>query len=172
MATKTNITGIILAGGKSSRMGSDKALMQFNGKTFLEHVVCALKPLVDDILIVSDNPMHEGFGYSRVLDTIKDAGPLSAIHAGLTHSSTEKNLLLSCDVPLIETSVLEFLIENLEEEIDVIQLTNKEKSIPLVALYKKRVAPYFFTLLKQGERRIIKALNGLHTKSLSIAKDQ
>ena len=109
MTDKNNITGIILAGGKSSRMGSDKALLLYRGKAFLTHVINALIPLVDDIIIVSNDERHSQFNYRRISDTIIDAGPLAGIHAGLTDSNTENNLVLSCDVPLIQTSILEFI---------------------------------------------------------------
>ena len=172
MHNKSNITGIVLAGGKSSRMGTDKALIRLNNQSFLEHVIYALKPLVDDILIISNNPNHRVLGYSRIPDLIVDAGPLAGLHAGLNHSQTENNLVLSCDVPLIQTSVLEFIIANNEEDKDVIQLEDKGRPIPLVALYKKRVAPYFFSLLNQGERTMRDALTGLNTKTLSLSKEQ
>ena len=64
------ITGIILAGGQSSRMGSDKGLISFNGSLFIEHVIKALKPLVKNIIIVSNNPDYDTFGYKRVSDLI------------------------------------------------------------------------------------------------------
>jgi len=172
MINKKNITGIILAGGRSSRMGSDKALMPFNNQTFLEHVIQALHPLVDDILIVSNNPEHGKFNYERISDSIADAGPMAGIHAGLTHSKTETNLVLSCDVPLIQTSVLEMIITNNEEDKDVIQLEDQGKSLPLVALYKKRTAAHFFSLLNQGERRLRVAVNGLNIKTIAVTKTQ
>lgn len=172
MMNKKNITGIILAGGKSSRMGSDKALILFKNQTFLEHVIHALKPLVDNILIVSNNPEHGEFNYERIPDAIPDAGPMAGLHAGLTHSKTENNLVLSCDVPLIQTSVLEMIIANNEEAKDVIQLEDQGKSLPLVALYKMRTAPHFISLLNQGERRLRVAVNGLNVKSISVTKTQ
>jgi len=172
MRNKKNITGIILAGGKSSRMGSDKALILFNKITFLEHVKHALEPLVDDILIVSNNPEHDKFNYQRISDSLNDAGPLAGLHAGLTHSETENNLVLSCDVPLIRTSVLETIITNNEEDKDVIQLEEQGKSHPLIALYKKRTAAHFFFMLNQGERRLSAALNGLNVKSISVSEAQ
>ena len=172
MIKKKNITGIILAGGRSSRMGSDKALMPFNNQTFLEHVIQALHPLVDDILIVSNNPEHGKFNYERIADSIADAGPMAGIHAGLTHSKTENNLVLSCDVPLIQTSVLEMIIANNEEDKDVIQLEDQGKSLPLVALYKKRTAAHFFSLLNQGERRLRIAVKGLNIKTIAVTKTQ
>ena len=170
MMNKKNITGIILAGGKSSRMGSDKARILFKGKAFIEHVIQALKPVVDDILIISNNKEHDHFSYKRISDTLDDAGPMAGLHAGLACSNTENNLVLSCDVPLIQTSVLEMIIAHNEEGKDVILLKEGSKSHPLIALYKKRTAPHLFSLLNHGERRLSTAINGLNVKSISVPK--
>lgn len=170
MTDKNNITGIILAGGKSSRMGSDKALLLYRGKAFLTHVINALIPLVDDIIIVSNDERHSQFNYRRISDTIIDAGPLAGIHAGLTDSNTENNLVLSCDVPLIQTSILEFILSHNENETDVIQIEEKGRKHPLIALYKKRATPHFLAALEKGERKLSKALIGLNVKSIPISK--
>lgn len=170
MNSKKTITGIVLAGGKSRRMSTDKALLLFKGKPFLSHVIEALMPMADEILIVSDNKKHGEFNFKRVSDTMIDAGPLSGLHAGLKHSNTELNIILSCDVPLIQTSVLEIILANNTDEYDVIQIEEEGKSHPLIALYKKRVTPHLLVALQKGERKLSKALIGLNVKSISISK--
>ena len=170
MNSKKTITGIVLAGGKSRRMSTDKALLLFKGKPFLSHVIEALMPMADEILIVSDNKKHEKFNFKRVSDTMIDAGPLSGLHAGLKHSNTELNIILSCDVPLIQTSVLEIILANNTDENDVIQIEEEGKSHPLIALYKKRATPHLLAALQKGERKLSKALIGLNVKSISISK--
>ena len=169
MLEKKHITGIILAGGKSSRMGTDKALFVLNGSTFLDHIIRALEPLVDDILIISNDEQHKPCNLKRVRDTINDAGPISGLHAGLTHSSTENNLVLSCDVPLIESSMLEVLLQNNEDDIDVIQLADANRVHPLIALYKKRSAEHIGKALFTGERKLSTALNGLNIKTVLVS---
>ena len=172
MLEKKHITGIILAGGKSSRMGTDKALFVLNGSTFLDHIIRALEPLVDDILIVSNDERHSKYHFKRVRDTIADAGPISGLHAGLTNSATENNLVLSCDIPLIETSMLEVLLQNNEDDIDVIQLAEANRVHPLIALYKKRSAKHLGKALFDGERKLSIALNGLNIKSVLVSDDK
>lgn len=151
-------------------MSTDKALLLFKGKPFLSHVIEALMPMADEILIVSDNKKHGEFNFKRVSDTMIDAGPLSGLHAGLKHSNTELNIVLSCDVPLIQTSVLEIILANNTDENDVIQIEEEGKSHPLIALYKKRVTPHLLVALQKGERKLSKALIGLNVKSISISK--
>ena len=168
MVDKKNITGIVLAGGKSSRMGSDKGLLTINDKTFVEHVIVAMKPLVDKIIIVSNNKDYDQFGYRRVDDSIKDSGPLAALYSGLKHSETEFNLVLSCDIPMIKTELLKKLVDADLENHEVVQIESNTKTMPLIAMYKKQCMHKCLELLQQGERRLRVAVNELKTKTIII----
>ena len=168
MIDKANITGIILAGGKSSRMGSDKGFLLLHGKPFMIHIIEALKPLVNAIVIVSNEEAYDKFGYKRVDDIIENAGPLAGLYSGLYHSKTEYNLVLSCDVPLIKTTVLNKLIESFDANFDVIQLLSKNKTMPLIALYKKQCMNKFLELLQNDERRLRFAIEQLNTKTITL----
>ncbi len=154
MSNKNNITGIILAGGKSSRMGCDKGLMLLNNKPFITYIIEAMKPLVNDIIIVSNNSEYDVFNEKCIKDLIEDAGPLAGLYTGLFHTKTEINLVLSCDVPMIITSILETLLNPAYEYFDIVQLQNKDQTIPLIAMYKKQCVVTCKELLDQGERRL------------------
>ena len=162
------ITGIILAGGQSSRMGLDKGLISFNGALFIEHIIAALKPLVKDIIIVSNNADYDRLEYKRVTDLIKDSGPLAGLYTGLSYSNTENNLVLSCDVPLIKTLVLEQLLNPIYVDFDVVQLQSKNKTMPLIATYKKACMYKCLELLNNNERRLQEVVNLLSTKTITI----
>lgn len=168
MIHKSNITGIILAGGKSSRMGTDKGMLVLKEKRFIQHIIDAMKPLVNNIIIVSDNANHDVFEVKRIEDAIKDAGPLAGLYSGLQYSKTDYNLVVSCDVPLITSTVLKKLIENHEEDYDVIQLESKEKTMPLTALYSKTCEQTIKNLLDKGERRMRFAVSRLKTKTIKL----
>ena len=168
MMNKRDITGIILAGGKSSRMGADKGFLKLNNKSFVHHIIDALKPLVSNILIVSDNTNYDRFGCTRVEDIVKHAGPMAGIHSGLTHSKTKYNLVLSCDIPLIKTEVLELLIEHVDEISEIIQIESQGNAMPLIALYKKTCAGRFFSLLQNNERRLQQAVNQCTVKTIKL----
>ena len=170
--TKKKLNGIILAGGKSSRMGRDKALLIFNNKTFLDHIVCAIKPLVDEILIISSNKDHQVDDCTTIADLISNSGPIAGIYTGLKHTNTENNLVLSCDIPMVQTSILELIIKNNELDKDVVQIIDDQYSMPLVALYKKRIALFLLSELKTGEKKLVKAINKLNKKNISVTKDQ
>lgn len=171
MNAKNNITGIILAGGKSSRMGTDKGLVSYNNKPFVEHIIKAMQPLVDDIIIISNNKNYEAFGFSCFADLIKNAGPLAGIYTGLKHSKTENNLIVSCDVPLINTEVLQKLIDQQNDASEVIQLQSQGKNMPLIAIYKKQCEAIFLEELDQNQRKVQKAIEKCKVKTVVIEPD-
>ncbi|QLG44633.1 molybdenum cofactor guanylyltransferase [Costertonia aggregata] len=169
---KEHITGILLAGGKSSRMGTDKGLLNFQGKPFVQHIIDTLKPFVNTIIIVSDNKGHDIFGVTRIPDIIKDSGPLAGLYSGLAYSKTDYNLVLSCDVPLLNQDVLHTLLSHISKEHDVIQLQSEKLIMPLIAVYRKSCRKYCHTLLQQGEKRLRSLTSGLPTKTVVLKKEQ
>lgn len=166
MSNKKDITGIVLAGGKSSRMGSDKGLIKIDNKTFVENVIAAMEPLVNEIIIVSNNPEYDQFGFYRVEDDIKDSGPLAGLYSGLKYSNSEFNLVLSCDIPIIKTEILEKLIEVDYKNFEVTQIESHNKTMPLIAIYQKQCMHKCLELLQQDERRLRVAVNQLKTKTI------
>ncbi len=169
MVHKKDITGIILAGGKSSRMGSEKGFMSLNGVPFISRIIEAVKPLVHTIIIVSDNSDYDIFELKRVEDFTKNAGPIAGLYSGLFHSETEYNLVLSCDIPLINTAVLEKLIEEIDKKTDIVQFQSQNKTTPLTALYRKRCMHRCMQLLLNGERRLMAVVDNLSTKTITVA---
>lgn len=163
-----NINGIILAGGKSSRMGSPKGLLKLNGRPFISHITAVLQPLVRELFVVSDDATYDHFEGIRVSDIYKDAGPVGGIYAGLMRSPSFYNLILSCDVPLINSTVLNILINNMEEGFDVIQLESEGQTLPLVAIYTQDCSAHFKDLLAAGERRLRTAVTGLRVKTIPL----
>ena len=172
MIDKKQITGIILSGGKSSRMGTDKGFLMYAGKSFIEHSIEALRSLVSNIIIVSNNEEYDVFGLKRIEDVIVNAGPLAGIYSGLKFSSTAYNLVLSCDIPLIKGQILERLINAIDVDAQVIQIESDGKSMPLIALYKKSCEHTFLKLLNEGERRLQFAVNRCHVKNVVLNKEE
>ena len=168
MVDKKHITGIILSGGKSSRMGTDKGFLTLNGKHFVQYSIDALKPLVSEIIIVSDHNKYNTLGYRRITDTIKNEGPVAGILAGLEASKTKYNIVLSCDIPLIHSEILQKLLIEADAENDIIQIESQGKSMPLIALYKKSCATIFKTLIEQDERRLRVAVNSCKVKNVVL----
>lgn len=171
MTNKLNITGIILAGGKSSRMGTDKGFILLNETPFVQYSIEALKPLVSEIIIVSDDASYDVFGLRRITDSIKNAGPVSGICSGLEASSTAYNIILSCDIPFINSEIIQRLIEAIDETSEIIQIESEGKTMPLIALYRKQVKEPFHKLLQQNERRLRVAVNTCNVKNIVLTKE-
>jgi molybdopterin-guanine dinucleotide biosynthesis protein A len=168
MINKKDITGIILSGGKNSRMGKDKGFLSLNGKLFTQYCIDALTPLVSETIIISNNKDYDRFGLKRIEDVIENAGPLAGLYSGLLHSNTTYNLVLSCDIPLITSNILEKLIDNISDYVDISQIESNGKTMPLIALYKTKNKDLFYKLLKSGERRLRYAVNQCKVKNIKL----
>lgn len=133
-----NFTGFILAGGKSQRMGTDKGLLLLNGKPFISHVYEAMQPIFgDNIVVVSSNEAYDAFGYNRIEDLISDKGPVGGLYTALKQSKTKFNLVLSVDIPLITTELVQWLVDNHDDGYLVTQVQVGDKVSPLVAVYDR-----------------------------------
>ena len=106
-----DITGILLAGGKSSRMGVNKSFLEYKGKYIVQHMHDKLSSLFGKIIIITNTRAEYEFLGSEIHEDIyKGKGPLGGIHSGLINSQTENNFILSCDIPLITNRSIEFII--------------------------------------------------------------
>ena len=171
MKKSRNITAIILAGGKSSRMGTDKGFVSYKNKPFVQRIIEVIRPLVNEIIIISNNPNYDIFGIKRFNDLVENAGPLAGIQTGLYESETENNLVISCDVPLISSEVIEKLIEQISEDVDIIQLQSKGREMPLIAIYKKQCEHIILKELNRGERRVREVLKQCSVKTIILEKE-
>ncbi len=106
MSQTKQLTGIILCGGKSKRMGENKALLKINGKCIISYVVDILQPLCNEIIISTNNKELDFLPYRKVNDIFNDIGPISGIFSALLKSTTNKNIVLSCDTPFINSNLL------------------------------------------------------------------
>lgn len=106
MITQAHLTGVVLAGGRSSRFGSDKAMEKIRKETFLEHTVALLRPLCAEVIISGNKEQYAVPGCRLVKDEYEDCGPLGGIHAALKSCRTAYALFLTCDMPFMETAPL------------------------------------------------------------------
>ena len=105
-----NLTAFVLAGGKSTRMGTDKSFLELAGRPLIAHAVALAAAVTPQVRIVGDPEKFAAFG-EVVPDIFADRGPLGGIHAALQASQTDCNLILGVDLPFMEKRFLEFLIE-------------------------------------------------------------
>lgn len=153
-------TGIILAGGQSSRMGQDKGLMDLKGKAMILHVIDSIEKLTNQIIIVANNEAYKKFGYKVVPDIIVNKGPLAGIVTGLEETETEKNWILSCDTPFITASLLDELMSTMKDE--NLRIVKKGNDIhPLIGTYRKSALKPLKEQLALNELKLSRAFQGI-----------
>lgn len=133
------VTAIILAGGKSTRMGYDKAFIKIGGKTIIERTIATLKPIFDDIIIVANEPgKFKGLRVKVVKDIKPNCGPISGIHSGLVHSKTEINFVVACDMPFLNPLVIKYMLQ-IANGYDMVVVKLKRGLQMLCAVYDKNL---------------------------------
>lgn len=160
-------TAIVLAGGKSSRMGTNKALLKMDEQFVIERIIVEVKKVVEQVIIVTNSFSEYDFlQLPMVEDTWKEKGPLAGIHAGLTASTTEKNMVIACDMPFVSAEIVQHLLDSLDKYEAVVPLIDQQLH-PLFACYKKDVAQKANQSIENGELRLKRFLQGLHVKVLA-----
>ena len=166
---ENKITAIILAGGKSQRMGTDKGMLDLNGKTFIQHICDALQPIVgSNILIVSANKEYDALGFSRVEDIIDNKGPVGGLYTGLKESKTKVNLVLSVDVPLVSTELLQWLIGNHDETYMVTQTRIGGNTNPLIGVYDRLMRIVFGGQIAGNKLKLQQAIEDVKHRSIEV----
>jgi molybdenum cofactor guanylyltransferase len=171
MNKRDNISGIVLAGGKSSRMGTDKGLMKFMDKPMISPVISAALAVTNEILIVSNNPSYKILGYKVVGDIIKDCGPMGGIYTGMIMSQTDYHLVLSCDIPFINPEILEKLKSQINGHYDAYIPLQNGKEHPLCGIYHRSCLKVFYKALLNGNFKMKDALKRLKVQYVDIDLD-
>jgi molybdopterin-guanine dinucleotide biosynthesis protein A len=158
------ITGIVLAGGSSSRLGQNKARVEVAGCTLLERVIDALRPLVSGIVLVAQSPdLFAHLERPVVADIYPGVGTLGGLHAGLDAIHTEYGLVVGCDMPLLNADLLRYMISQ-ACGYDVVMPRVGRYYEPLHALYARRCLPVIERGILAGHRRIRHALTDLRIR--------
>lgn len=166
---ENKITAILLAGGKSERMGTDKGLLDLNGKSFIKHICDALQPIVgSNILIVSTNKKYDSLGFPRVEDIIENKGPVGGLYTALMESKTKINLVLSIDVPLVSTELLQWLVENHDETYMVTQTKSEDKTNPLIGIYDRSMRIVFGEHMAAKQLKLRQVLEDVKHQTLEV----
>ncbi|MBU1097519.1 MAG: molybdenum cofactor guanylyltransferase [Bacteroidetes bacterium] len=149
-----DITGIILAGGKSTRMGENKSFLKINGEFVIERVVKLMKGIFEKNIIITNTPQEYEFLKTSVFkDIYTYKGPLAGIHSGLRHSETEKNFIISCDIPLMRGEIIDYII-NYKTEKPVTVCRADGFIQQLAGRYSKNVLPYAEKVLEKNNTEV------------------
>jgi molybdopterin-guanine dinucleotide biosynthesis protein A len=155
MDASAEVTAFILAGGKSTRMGTDKAFVDYDGRTLLARALDLARSVTGDVRIVGSPAKFAAFA-PVVEDIFRDRGPLGGIHAALRASTTELSLMLAVDTPFVSRDFLQYLISQARDaqEAAAIVPRSAEASQPLCAIYRREFADAAENALHAGRNRI------------------
>ena len=162
------MTAVILAGGKSSRMGSNKAFLKLKGKTFIELQIDLLREVFDDIFISANTPLeYEYLNLPVFKDIYPDKGPLGGIYTSLINSNSFHTFMLACDMPFVGVKLIKHL-KDLTKEFDVVIPKSERGLEPLHAFYSKNCIDPIKRELEEDNLRIINFFPQVNTKIVEL----
>jgi len=135
----SNIAGLILAGGESRRIGTDKSILKFQGVSLLQRIVDEHKKVVDSVYVIGKKDKFVE-NVTGIPDTVKNIGPIGGLHTGMSLIDADCYLISPCDMPFLKSEdLMKLLISSEETDADAV-IAKSEKGIePLVAVYKKTI---------------------------------
>ncbi len=162
-------TAIIMAGGGSSRLGQDKALLLVNGRPMLEHIYNQLRSHFEQIIISADEPdKYDFIGAEVVCDRVSGQGPLMGISSAMQASRNDLNFVIACDIPNVNISFMKRLHREAEDFDAIIPISDEDKYEPLFAVYRKTLLEVMDSTLSSGKRKITDALKGRSVKFIPL----
>jgi molybdenum cofactor guanylyltransferase len=150
-----DLTGFVLAGGKSTRMGADKAFLRWQEGTLLEHALALARELTPEVRIVANGEKFASLGFVVIEDIYHGRGPLGGIHAALATTASAWNLMLAVDLPLLNRQLLSYLVTRARESQATVTVPHVGGRLqPLCAVYRREFADVARQSLEAGENKI------------------
>ncbi|MDP4146810.1 MAG: molybdenum cofactor guanylyltransferase [Bacillota bacterium] len=158
-------TAVILAGGKSSRMGFDKQFLKINEKKLMDTLIEALTEEFREIILVTNKPEeYAKASYKIVSDEIKEMGPLGGLHIGLKESSSKYVYFLACDMPNINLAYIRFMKEQIKHiGIDACVTKRGDKIEPFHGFYSKDLVQVIEQQLRENKRSLFSLVSRVNT---------
>ena len=165
------MNAILLSGGKNSRFGSNKALIDWGGKPLLEVLVNRVSEVADEVIVVTQHPKEYSFltGVTFIKDRYQDMGPLGAIEAGLTASTQHFNLVTACDMPYL-TAAAARALDAARNGYDVVVPHVGGYYEPLFALYARSCLEAIRRQLDKGNPKVIDFYGEVAVKTVTEAE--
>lgn len=165
--TIPGMTGVILAGGASSRMGSNKALLLHKGGRIIEGIYRTMSALFSEVILVTNDPqLYDFIPCQKVADLYPGMAVLGGIHAGLKASRNQAIFAVACDMPQLNPELIRHLAE-LRQGVDLVIPKTPGGYEPLHAIYGKGCLPEMEALLERGERRVLSLVPRLRSREVS-----
>lgn len=163
------VSGIILCGGKNSRMGKNKALLELGGKPVIMHLVETLKTLCSEIILSTNNNELDFLPYPKVVDHYKDIGPIAGFHSALGSSQTQDNLIVSCDTPFVSAKLLSYLLLR-KKNYNLVLPSVARHLQPMIGYFKKEMVHTIEQQIKAGNRKPINIFENCKLLKIEISK--
>ena len=161
------MTGVILAGGESTRMGKNKAFIAINGQRIIDRTVSLFREIFDDVLLVTNTPLdYLELNVKIVTDLVPGKGSLGGVYTGLFFSSSPKAFFVGCDMPFLDRTVIHYFL-SLAPTADIVVQRTKDYWEPLHAIYPRTLLKPIERLFQQGELTIFKAYQGMKVREVS-----
>lgn len=159
------VTGAILAGGSSSRMGRNKALMEVGGVPIITRTYRTMAEMFHEVIIVTNTPQEYDFLPCRkVPDIHSEVGSLAGLHSALVHSTSGQTFVTACDMPFVDAHIIRHLCSLRQDEYDAVIPFSEGGQEPLHAVYSSRCKQVFETAIKNGNRKILDILAKMNTR--------
>ncbi len=158
----------ILAGGKSTRMGQNKALMEFNNETMIGRISREFRSSGEVLISAAERGIYEAPGVRVVYDENSGIGPIEGIRRLLRESKEEYVFICAADMPFVNREIAEYIAEFISSDHDCYVVEDKERVHPLLAIYSKRMLPVIEELIRRGKYRLMDILNAVRTKYISL----
>ncbi len=163
-------SGVILAGGRSSRMKFNKAFAEISGKPVINIIADKFAELFDETIIISNEPeLFEHLGLAVYTDVYPRMGPVSGIHSGLYHARYNRVFVLGCDVPFINMQLVEYMIANLGDYDSIVPEIDSYLQ-PLAAVYNRKCLPVLTACLQENRVKLIRIFEELN--ALVLGRDE
>ncbi len=171
-AMPVEATAIVMAGGESRRMGTDKGLLPIDGRPMIVHVVRQLRGWFDQVLLsVNDADKYAFLDLEMAVDERPGEGPLMGIASALRASRNERNFAIACDIPWVDRALVRELLARARDYDVVIPVGAGGEREPLFAVYRRGLADAMFAVLAEGRRRIVDVFEHCRVERFALEDD-
>jgi len=164
-------TGFVLAGGGSTRMGRDKALLPYRGTTLLKYVAAAVEQAAGRVVLIGDAKRYHGIGYPVYPDSVPPCGPMGGIYTALSVTATDWNLVVACDMPMLSAPLLGSLLQHASRTTaPCVAAAIGGRPEPLCAVYHRRCLPALAQAIADHRFKMTRFLEDLQWDPVALGE--
>ncbi|MDI9569255.1 MAG: molybdenum cofactor guanylyltransferase [Pseudomonadota bacterium] len=162
-----HMTGVILSGGKNTRMGANKAFLEMDGERLIDRAVRIYREIFDEIILVTNEPLlYLDWDVAIVTDLEKGKGPLMGIYTGLFWASSAAAFFAACDMPFLDAPFIRYLRDLSRDDVDIVVPETAEGLQPLHAVYSRRCLPAIKARLDRGRLKVTEFYRGMKVRTV------